>query len=90
MLATSGPAKPDMQKMEHIIRAYFCSVFSEMTFIIGPLSIESAKPIRVKQIKWIGRLATAGTANVLILVISSPMDIIILGWIRSPKNPFTS
>ena len=90
ILAISGPAKPAMLKRVHIIRACVAAVFSDITFISGPRSMESPKPISANAVKCRIRLSKMGMTKVLTLLIPSPIIIIYFGCTRSPIKPFIS
>ena len=78
-LAINGPAKPAILKSVQIILACMAAVFSDITFISGPRSIESPKPISANAAKCIILLSKSGIANVLMLLTPSPIIIIYFG-----------
>ena len=78
-LAINGPAKPAILKSVQIILACMAAVFSDITFISGPRSIESPKPISANAVKCIILLSKSGIANVLMLLTPSPIIIIYFG-----------
>lgn len=90
MLAMKMPRKPAAEKKRQIILALSVLVFSVMTFIKGPRSIESEKPRSTKHAKCTACTSVKGKNIADSPAMMSPVTIIFLGLKTSPAMPFMS